>query len=163
MKIIAISDTHVRKGIEDIPSELIELFEKSDMVLHSGDFVSLKFYEELSAVCNLNAVAGNMDPPEISSILPRRLIIDVDGVKIGLTHGWGTPKETPINVAREFADDDVDVIVFGHTHSPLCEKRGDVLLFNPGSLLDKRFSPKNSYGVIQINKGTIKKAEIVEI
>ncbi|HTZ11350.1 MAG TPA: metallophosphoesterase family protein, partial [Candidatus Margulisiibacteriota bacterium] len=61
-----------------------------------------------------------------------------------------------------FKDERADVIIFGHSHSPLNEKIGNTLYFNPGSATDKIFAPYNSYGVIEVNESGIK-AKIVRI
>lgn len=55
------------------------------------------------------------------------------------------------HVAAKFKSDNVDVIVFGHSHLPLNEKRSGVLYFNPGSPTDDIFSPYNSYGIIEVS------------
>ncbi len=45
---------------------------------------------------------------------------------------------------------DAEVIVFGHTHVPVCESRGNQLFFNPGSLSGSQgFEPV--YGILEIN------------
>jgi putative phosphoesterase len=43
--------------------------------------------------------------------------------------------------------------LYGHTHVSLCEKVGDITVFNPGSLGNPRDSKGPSYGVIKIRDG----------
>jgi predicted phosphodiesterase len=51
--------------------------------------------------------------------------------------------------------DDVNCIVFGHSHNPLLTKiqvRGrEVTLFNPGSPTDKRWGPHYGFGLLRID------------
>ena len=55
----------------------------------------------------------------------------------------------------------MDVIVFGHSHSPVNELRDGILFFNPGSPTDKIFAKYNSYGILTINKEI--KGEIIRL
>ena len=52
-----------------------------------------------------------------------------------------------------FSDDPVDVICFGHSHQPLCERRDSVWLVNPGSPTDKRRQPRYSYAILDVEGG----------
>jgi hypothetical protein len=65
----------------------------------------------------------------------------VDGRRIFLTHGHRfDPDHLPPLVPG-------DVFVSGHTHIPLAERRGEIFVFNPGSVgLPKENRPP-SYGV----------------
>ncbi|MDO8726429.1 MAG: metallophosphoesterase family protein, partial [Candidatus Methanoperedens sp.] len=76
MKIIAISDTHIKFGsiTDHLPGDLVDRMKKADMIIHAGDFVRKKAYDELSALCRLEAVHGNMDDPELKDILPERKV-----------------------------------------------------------------------------------------
>ena len=49
MKIIAISDTHIKEGsiLAQIPAGLVRLIKDADIVIHAGDFVTKEAYEEL--------------------------------------------------------------------------------------------------------------------
>jgi putative phosphoesterase len=49
-----------------------------------------------------------------------------------------------------FDKSEVDVIVFGHSHTPYLQWREEILLFNPGSPTDKRRELKYSMGLLEI-------------
>lgn len=152
MKIGVISDTHIPVRAKKIPNEILELFRGVDKILHAGDLVDITVLTILKSICSdVKAVWGNMDPPEIRNSLPQREIIDAGKYKIGLTHGSGSPAGLIEQTKGIFKNDKVDIIVFGHSHYPINEKREGIIYFNPGSPTDKIFSPYNSYGIIEIN------------
>ncbi len=39
-----------------------------------------------------------------------------------------------------------DLVVFGHSHEPLCQKSGGTVFLNPGSCGPKRFSLPRTFG-----------------
>lgn len=162
MKIGVVSDTHIPGQAKEVPKIICEPFKKMDMIIHAGDLIVLSVLDSLKSICrNVKAVWGNMDPLEIRERIPEKQIITVNKYRIGLTHGRGSPVHLIEMVTDMFRDDKVDIIVFGHSHSPVNEKREGILYFNPGSLTDKFFSPFNSYGIIEINDEI--KANIVKI
>jgi putative phosphoesterase len=152
MRIGVISDTHIPEMAKDIPAAILEDFKKTDMIIHVGDLVDLKVIDILRRSCsNVKAVWGNMDPFEVRKKLPEKEIIKVGNKKIGITHGYGAPNKLLDLVTEIFKDSDVNLIIFGHSHKDMNEKRGDILYFNPGSATDTIFAPYNSYGIIEIN------------
>ena len=130
----------------------MEDFKNADMIIHAGDLVDLNVLNQLCAICkNTKAVWGNMDPLEVRKKIPEKEIIKIGNYKIGVMHGYGHPNSLIELVTKEFENDNVDLIIFGHSHSALYEQKGDILYLNPGSPTDKIFSPYNSYGIIEIN------------
>ena len=63
----------------------------------------------------------------------------------------GKNKSTIYSIVWTFKKDNVNLIIFGHSHSALNKKRGNIVYFNPGSPTDKIFALHNSYGIIEIN------------
>jgi putative phosphoesterase len=141
MKIIALADTHIKSDhiTEALPSRLINLIKQADIVIHAGDFVTRKAYEELSGICDLCAVHGNMDEKSLQKLLPDRKIINVDGVKIGIIHEAALSIHDTTGARYMAKEMDVDVLVFGHLHKPVIDK-SDVLLLCPGSPTTPRLS-----------------------
>ena len=163
MRIGVISDTHIPDQAQEIPSEILDAFKHVDMVIHCGDILSLEVLETLKKSCpQVKAVWGNMDPYEVRGKLPEKEIIEVEGQRIGVMHGFGHPKGLTELLANAFKDDKVDLIAFGHSHNPVNIKVGGVIYFNPGSATDKVFADYNSYGIIEIEEGKIN-AAIVRI
>lgn len=153
MKIVVISDTHIKREEKWLPREAEKALQEADLMVHCGDFVAPFVYERLK---NLNkkgkliAVHGNMDAPELVSILPAKITFEAAGYRIGVTHGFGSPQNLVDVVKHEF--EGVEIILFGHSHSPINEVKEGILFFNPGSPTDKRFAPFNSYGVLELGQ-----------
>lgn len=152
MKIVVISDTHLPERADRLPAKLLEEIKSADMLVHAGDFVSPELFKELKSLCkNVKAVWGNMDPQEIREELTQKEIFKVGNFKIGLYHGCGAPSSMVDTLSAEFKNDKPDIIIFGHSHSAMNEKRAGILFFNPGSPTDKVFAAANTYGIIEIN------------
>jgi putative phosphoesterase len=142
MKISVISDTHLKSGqsIETLPKPLLNMLSSCDMIVHAGDFVSLQCYNELKDLNSLVAVAGNMDSHELRQILPQHTTFNADGIRIGITHR-GQLSMTDVTGLGYFARElDVDLLIFGHLHTPQIHRDGDVTLLCPGSPTAPRFS-----------------------
>jgi len=152
IKIGVISDTHIPDRAKELPSSIREVFKGVDMIIHAGDFVDLSVLEELQSLCKcVKGVWGNMDPPEVRSKLPEKEIFKIGKHTIGLIHGQGAPAMLLEFVTEKFKKDNVDVIIFGHAHTPFNEVKDGILFFNPGSATDRIFAPFNSFGIIEIN------------
>jgi len=149
MRIGVLSDTHIPKAALDLPEDIYNEFVTVDLILHAGDLVELSVLEKLEKMAPVKAVYGNMDMTEVRQRLPKKEIIEIGDFKIGLMHGFGTPKGLEKRVKGEF-DKSVDLIVFGHSHMPFNEKIDNTILFNPGSPTDKIFTPYNSFGILDI-------------
>ncbi|MDG6244428.1 MAG: metallophosphoesterase [Methanolobus sp.] len=152
MKIILISDTHLET--DTIPDYLSDIFEPYEMIIHAGDFDSLSFFKALDATGKLKAVHGNSDETELKTILPEKLIFEVEGIKIGVVH---EPALSIVdNTASRYMalEMGVDVLVFGHLHRPIIEK-SDVILICPGSPTKPRMSDPCAVE-LEIENGSIK-------
>ncbi|HEY9204373.1 MAG TPA: YfcE family phosphodiesterase [Candidatus Methanoperedens sp.] len=136
MKLIILSDTHIREGqslLSLLPSGLISIINNSDIIIHAGDFESLECYNELRNLGKLIAVHGDTDCPELMKLLPERTTIEVEGVKIGIIHKGQLTSEHTDGLRYLAREMDADILVFGHFHHPIVEKT-DVLLISPGSV-----------------------------
>lgn len=149
-RIGVISDTHIPKAAPDLPKKVCKAFQNVDMILHAGDFVEIGVLKKLQKIAPTRAVYGNMDMHDVKAALPQKDIITVDGLKIGLIHGYGPPARLIDTVSKEFQK--VDAIVFGHSHLSVNEKVKNTLFFNPGSPTDKIFAAYNSFGILEIEK-----------
>jgi putative phosphoesterase len=140
----------------ELPAELVDGLRDVMLILHAGDITQPFVLGLLGEIAPVEAVAGNNDPPELVAWLGRRKVIEAGGRRIGLTHGdQGKGQTTPQRALSVFADEHLDLIVFGHSHLPLLERRGDTWLVNPGSPTDKRRQPKYTYALIDVAAGEL--------
>jgi len=163
MKIGVVSDTHTRDDSALLLEEMIDRLarERVGLIFHAGDICDQAVLDKLGAVAEVKAVAGNIDPPELKARLPNRLVTEVEGVRIGLIHGSGPPTRLGERLLPSFDGDDIDVLVFGHSHVPQNNRvkaggREDgVLLFNPGSLGSNRDGSPPTFGILTVGGGRI--------
>lgn len=152
MRIGVISDTHIPDRAKELPRQVIIGLKGVDLIVHAGDIVSLSFLDELKKLApQLKAVCGNMDYPELTSILPQEEIFMAGKYRIAVTHGRGNPANLLATLKERFRKEGVDVVIFGHSHKSFNEMIDGILYFNPGSPTDKIFCERNSYGIIEIN------------
>jgi putative phosphoesterase len=94
------------------------------------------------------AVRGNCDS-EVDQMLlhfpltaPWQQIL-LENRRLFLTHGhlFGPDKQPPLSAG--------DVLVYGHTHIPVAERRGDIVHFNPGSVSIPKGGFPASYGWLE--------------
>jgi uncharacterized protein len=170
-----LADTHVPDRMRALPPALWDALAGVDGILHAGDISTRRVLTALEQVAPVYAVAGNRD---LLLRLPLDRVLTFAGVRVGLTHGhWGWRRYAPARLralltrqdptgtaARRQAYlqqvrarfDDVQVIVFGHTHRPVNQVVDGVLLFNPGSLgPDYRASHGPAIGRLVIAEGTV--------
>jgi putative phosphoesterase len=158
MKIGVLSDTHLREPHSEFKRWIEFHFRDVEKIFHTGDFVDLSVAEYLASQKELIAVCGNMDPPEIRKAFPRKRVIEIGKFKVGLVHGGGPPFGMESRVRDEF--DDVDAIVYGHTHTPAHHQVKDIYFFNPGSPT-RSFIHKPTLGILHICERI--EGEIIEI
>lgn len=162
MKIGVLSDSHLselRDAAVLADFLLRGPFSGVEAVLHAGDIVVPELVDcFLPVPCY--AVRGNMDAQAAG--LPERRIIGFGGKRIGLIHGWGPRGGLEQRVINAFSDKRIDCLVYGHSHQPVCHERNGLLLFNPGSPVDRRSAPTHTVGLLTIAEGRIS-GEIIDL
>jgi putative phosphoesterase len=155
MKILVLADTHLRGGIEGLPLAVMRALSEADLVLHAGDLVSARAYEELSATAPLRAVLGNNDH-ELAGRLPVTAELELAGVRVALVHDSGPSRGRAGRLHRRFPN--AALVVFGHSHAP-CDEAGigRQWLFNPGSPTVRRRQPRPSLGWLEIAGGQLRR------
>lgn len=158
MKIGVVADTHSKK----LPAQLVKDFQSVDLIIHAGDVCDESGLKQLLNIAEVKGVCGNMDDEKLSKKFPARRVLECEGCRIGVVHGHGQKHLVLKFVQEEFCDDKVDVVIFGHTHTPFKETIDSVLYFNPGSPTDDIFAPYKSYGILEIS-GKDVQAKIVKV
>lgn len=155
MKIGVISDTHIPSVGDKLPDKIVEVFSGVDLILHAGDAVSGYVHDYLNLIAEEIAVCGNMDHLDVCKELPAKRIVEAGKFRIGLTHGYGAPGSLVDWVRHQFEGEHVDAIVFGHSHHAMNEVVDGVLMFNPGTATDRRFSHEQTVGILDVTDSGI--------
>lgn len=154
-----LSDTHMPHMARSLPRAVVDgmLNAKVDAIVHCGDMLDASIVPEIEAIAPMEGVAGNNDSWDLLQRFGEKKILTFGTLRIGVVHGHGAPRRerTPDHAFAQFANEDVQAVLFGHSHIPLCEWRDGRLLFNPGSPTDKRRQPQYSYGILRIADGRI--------
>lgn len=160
LRLGVLSDSHVY-DITDLPKKAINLLESVDLIIHAGDYTGKGLIHDLSKLGNFKGVYGNMDPPSVREELPEKVIFELNGFKVGVTHPseGGSPFGLERKLRKKF--EKVDAIIFGHTHSPRNEVIDGILYFNPGSITGKFPARHKTFGILEINKEM--KGKIMEL
>ena len=171
-----IADTHIPDRTHNLPQAGLDIFRKANVskILHAGDISVPKVIEQLTEIAPTYAVRGNRDL-FFGKKLPSNRIIQIENVRIGMSHGHGTLPEYLIEKTKSILRGpgsfgiieermlrlfpESDIIIFGHSHAPLNRKqKNGQVLFNPGSPSFPNEFISNllpSVGLIHIESGNI--------
>ncbi len=125
-----ISDTHAR-SFPELSPKVLQAFSGVDLIIHCGDFTTRDVLDGLRRFKDVRAVHGNMDSFELRQLLPDRDVFQLEGRKIGITHGFGPPVGIERRLRRVF--EAVDIIIYGHSHLSQNKMIDGTLFFNPGT------------------------------
>jgi uncharacterized protein len=155
VQLVIMADTHVPKRARDLPDQLWAAVDAADVVLHAGDWVEPPLLDELERRSRrLVAVHGNNDGPELQRRLPLVARAELDGVRFAVVHETGEAKGRERRCQEEY--DDVDVLVFGHSHIPWDTTTPSGLrLLNPGSPTDRRRQPHCTFMTAAVSDGQL--------
>ena len=151
MRIALISDTH---GL--LRPEALEFVRGADHIVHAGDICDPAILEALASVAPLTAVRGNNDHGAWAERLQVTETVSLGGVLLYAIH--------------DLADIDLDppaagvhVVVSGHSHMPLVQRRDGVLYVNPGSAGPRRFKLPIAAGELRVDDGRVVSARTVTL
>lgn len=102
----------------------------------------------------LQAVFGNMDEAALRESLPRDLVVEAGGARIGMVHVPGPRAGREARLAARFPG--CDAVVYGHTHVPQVERHDGVWILNPGSPTERRSAPVHSMLVLEVDAGDVR-------
>ena len=145
MKLAILSDTH---GL--LRPEVVEQLKTADAILHGGDINKQSIVDQLRQYAPLYVVRGNNDK-EWAEDIPHDLTITLDGVTFYMVHN---KKELPATL------NGVDVVVFGHSHKYMQEKKDGILWLNPGSCGPRRFHQEITMMMAELIDGEIQVEKI---
>ncbi|MBR8701031.1 Phosphodiesterase YfcE [Fusobacterium sp. DD29] len=80
-------------------------------------------------------------------------LIYLDNKRIYLTHGHIYNKDNPLPMCKG------DILIYGHFHIPMIEKKDEMIFLNPGSISLPKNNSEHSFAVLEKNKFTIRNLE----
>jgi uncharacterized protein len=148
VKIGVVSDTHNFVDPK-VPALLVGV----EHILHAGDIGLPRVVLELQAIAPVTAVLGNTDEAGFHYRLTE--VVELAGRRFLVRH-IVNPHYPDEGLSRLLAQVQPDVVVFGHTHKPFCERIGRTLFFNPGYTGKSRFGMERSLAVLHCDKREIR-------
>ena len=153
MRIGVMSDTH--GDMDSMRTAAVAMLNDHNVeaIVHLGDDSS-DANELIESGVAVYSVPGLFEPSYKNPSIPNRAIHEFNGVPFLLTHSVVKTPQDPIEDLdpKEIVDDDeVKVVLYGHSHIyRISEERG-VIFINPGHLKngDKR-SPRKTYAIVDI-------------
>jgi putative phosphoesterase len=122
-----------------------------ELILHAGDVGDDAILDQLELIAPVRAVFGNTDSPGRPR-LSAAIDIEIDGMRIHVSHGHETGSPTPVKLLARY---DADVIVYGHTHKQLIANADERWVVNPGAAGARRFDLMPSVARMTIHNGTV--------
>lgn len=150
MRIGVVSDTH--NQLRNV-RRIVELFDTArvDRVVHTGDITNARTLEAFAGLeAPLVGVFGNNDERE-----PLRAVARAAGIQLHeppWSIEWAGRRLLIVHDPHFLADAQLaahDVVLHGHTHRGVHERRGGTLLFNPGECAGQ-LAGHNTVGVLAL-------------
>src|SRR5262245_24054347 len=145
-----ISDTH---GL--LRPEALAFLQGSDHIVHAGDIGNAGVLAQLSAIAPVTAVRGNNDRGAWADPLPETALLEFEKTHIYTLHDLALLELDPPAAG-------VDVVISGHSHRPVIERRDGVVYVNPGSAGPRRFSLPVAVAELLVDGASVS-ARIVEL
>jgi putative phosphoesterase len=148
MKLLIFSDNHRDKQSVE---KMISLHKDADRIISLGD--SEMREHELTNL-NVFGVKGNYP---FEPKFPNDLIFVFHELKVYFTHGHLYSVKLGLNRLLNYAYyNEINIVCFGHTHTPYLKELNDILFLNPGSLSSFKMHEKNSYAILEIDETSIR-------
>jgi len=144
MQVGIISDTH---GL--MRPEALAALAGSDLIIHAGDVGKPEVLRVLEQLAPTFAVRGNVDEGPWSDRLPERLDVAVGRLRFHVLHRISDLKIDP-------AAERIAAVIYGHSHKPVIEWRGELLFLNPGSAGPRRFKLPITVARVHVSGSTLK-------
>ena len=110
----------------------------------------------------MSRCTATVDDADVRRALPAEIVLDLGGVRLAMVHDAGSAAGRGARLRRRFPA--ADVVVFGHSHSPVVDRtKGGLLLLNPGSPTDRRRQPHHTMAELEIQPGLPPRATIVVV
>ncbi len=149
MKILVLSDSHsvlrvMRSAVQAV---------KPDAIIHLGDyFDDGEVIHQENTHIPFHQVPGNCDKFRLYHPRPEVLCYSVCGAKLYITHGHNhNVKYGLYSLLQDAKEQNVQAVLYGHTHTPDCRCEDGMWILNPGSCN----RGDGTVGLIEVENGKI--------
>jgi uncharacterized protein len=143
MRIGLISDTH---GL--LREEALAFLWGCDRIIHAGDIGGQQILDALSVIAPTVAVRGNNDKGAWANALPEALQLQFESTSIYVVHDMAQLDVEPLPAGA-------NVVICGHSHRAVVQRRDGVIYVNPGSAGPHRFNLPISVAELVIKKKVV--------
>ena len=137
MLIGLLSDTHIPEVAPALPPQITKVFRDVDLILHAGDIYIPSVLDQLEHIAPVMAARGDDDADLRDKRVEWKHVLNIEGHTLWLEHDVTYQRMvTPWRegVSTWLAKGEIpDIIIFGHDHSNIIQRRNDILYINPGS------------------------------
>ncbi len=143
MRIGLISDTH---GL--IREEALAFLWGCDQIIHAGDIGGPEILDALANIAPVVAVRGNNDTDAWANELPEVRQLQLESKSVYVLHDMA-------QLDNDLLPAGISMVICGHSHRPIVQRRDGVTYINPGSAGPRRFNLPISVGELIIKKNTV--------
>lgn len=160
IKIGLLSDTH---GYLD--PALQKFFDHCDEIWHAGDVGDVELIHTLEKWKPLRVVFGNIDGREIRLESHSDLLLDIEGLKVWMTHIAGRPGNYAKGITDLLKIHKPGLLICGHSHLLLVKSdpRYKLLYMNPGAAGKHGFHKVRTALRFEIAEGKARNLELIEL
>jgi uncharacterized protein len=160
MRIGLLSDTHVAWENKGLSPQVTAAFEGVDLILHAGDIYTHRVLDELEHIAPVLAALGDDDYPGPDLRVKEKHILVLEGLTLWLVHEKPynlvfREEQAKLNSSNGEKREKPDIVIFGHEHRVIIERKSGILYVNSGSptLLNYKQGP-GTIGILELNAGT---------
>lgn len=160
MQIGIISDTH-----NWLDPEVKKFFKNCDEIWHAGDIGDFEILEELSEICAVRAVYGNIDGGKVRISCPEFSVFKIHEKKILMIHIAGKSPRYNTKTLSLIKKYRPNVLICGHSHilKVNFDKTNRLLYVNPGAAGRYGFHHVRTVLTFEINEETILDMKAIEL
>lgn len=154
-----ISDTHCH-----FDDKVRKFLEPVDTIWHAGDFGNAETAARIASFKPLTGVYGNCDGQDVRIGYPVAQVIELQGLKILMTHIGGYPGRYDWRALQLIEAHRPDVFICGHSHilKVVNDRHYDMMVLNPGACGLQGFHLVRTALRFRIEEGKLKDMEVGE-
>lgn len=154
-----ISDTHCY-----FDEKVRGFLEPVDTIWHAGDFGNAETAAGIAAFKPLTGVHGNCDGQDVRIDYPKAQLIELQGLKILMTHIGGYPGRYDYKALQLIEAHRPDIFICGHSHilKVVNDRHYNMMVLNPGACGLQGFHLVRTALRFRIEEGKLKDMEVGE-